>query len=499
MRGYKPRMEAGVRHNPARWRIRAALAAAAATLAAGFAATPAEASRGQLTVVQDDTQIVRRDAAARDAALDEFKADGADVIKIMVFWGEVAGPGAGEYPAENWKRYDYAIAAAHARGLRVMIGLGGRAPGWASQGDGGHRDPDPEAFRKFVELAGGRWGGPAYTDPLGQAGGGGPRVDLWSLWNEPNLDSWLSPQYKGNTPYSPHLYRRLLIAAKQGLDASGHGSDQLLIGELLPFVRSGGSSKSKIRPVQFLREMACVDSKYRPLTGKSASARGCDGFQPLPGTGVAIHPYTFAGGPRVPVNNQDDVTIASLSRLTKALDRLDARGRLATKKMPVWITEFGFQTDPPDPFQADIGKVPGFMGESERFAYVNKRVASYAQYTLFDDPVETKGDSRYSGWQGGLRYSNGKAKPGVYRAFQLPFFVNLRGDSSVEVFGGVRTGAAGQTVTLQVRSGSKYKKLATLTLGEGGYFRKALKLSSARKRVLRFVSGSTASNALRPS
>ena len=477
-------------------RRHAAMAAAAATAALAPAA-PAHASSGQVTIVQDDTQVLRRDAATRDAALDEYRSLGADVLKIMVFWGEVAGPNAGEYPEENWKRYDEAIVAAQTRGLRVMATLGGRAPSWASQGDGGHRDPNPDEFQKFVQAAGSRWGGGPYMDPM-NPGATRPRIDLWSIWNEPNLSSWLSPQYKGSTPYSPHLYRRLLVAAKAGLDASGHASDQLMIGELLPFVRER-SSKNKISPVHFLRELACVDSKYRPLTGKSASARGCDGFQPLPGTGLAIHPYTFAGGPRVPVSHKDDVTIASLGRLTSALDKLDKRGRLANKRIPLWITEFGFQTDPPDPFQADIAKVPGFMGQSERYAYANKRVASYSHYTLIDDPVEGKGNARYSGWQGGLRFSNGKAKSGVYRAFQLPFFAVLRSSSSVEVFGGARAGAAGQTVEVQVRSGKKYKRLATLKLGGAGYFRKVLKLSSAKNRTLRFVYAGRASNAQKPS
>ena len=135
-----------------------------------------------------------------------------------------------------------------------------------------------------------------YGDPLQHL----PRVLIWGLWNEPNLASWLQPQYSHGVPASPRVYRGLTYAMQDGLSASGHGSDTFLIGELLPFARSGRTGVTKVRPIQFLREMACVDSRYRPYRGSAAKKRGCTGrFRKLPGTGIAYHPYTYAGGPDV--------------------------------------------------------------------------------------------------------------------------------------------------------------------------------------------------------
>ena len=88
------------------------------------------------------------------------------------------------------------------------------------------------------------------------------RVTLYSDWNEVNLKTWLAPQRA-----APRIYRRLVYAAHDGLAASGHGGDQMLIGELLPFARHGKTGKEKTRPLPFLRELACVDNHYRPYRG----------------------------------------------------------------------------------------------------------------------------------------------------------------------------------------------------------------------------------------
>ena len=76
----------------------------------------------------------------------------------------------------------------------------------------------------------------------------------------------------------------------------------------------------------------------------------------IPGTGLAYHPYTLAGGPDVPTPNPGDASIGELSRVIRTLDRLSKAKRLVSHRMPLWITEFGFQTDPPDPYQSPIRK-----------------------------------------------------------------------------------------------------------------------------------------------
>jgi hypothetical protein len=497
-------------------------------------AAPATASRDQVTIMQDDRQILGSGADTRNRTLDEFRALGVDVVKVHMLWDDVAPSGRSKpqgfdganpdaYPSAAWEPFDQAIAGAQARGMRVLLQLGGRAPEWASRNRVNY--PNAAEYGRFVTAVGRRYAGgsgaassgggggggvplpgiprlldlpvPSQGASAAQAGGSNPRVDLWAFWNEPNLSSWLGPQYRKGVPRSPRIYRALVRAGHQGLVDSGHGNDEILIGDLLPFARSGRTGPKKIRPIQFLRELACVDRRYRPYRGRAARRRGCTRYSALPGTGLAVHPYTLAGGPRVRVPHREDISISTLGRVTSALNRLDRRGRLARRRMPVWVTEFGFQTDPPDRFQAPIRRVPGFMGESEWIAYRNGRVASYSQYTLIDDRLG-RGAARYGGWQAGLRFANGRKKRGVYRAFELPLFVRLRGRSSVEVFGAVRNADSG-TVTIESRRGRRgsFRRVADATIGARGYFRLSLRVGGASSRYFRFRSGDRTSGALR--
>lgn len=456
-------------------------------------AARAAASAAQVTVMQDDKEIVASTSAHRDLRLDEMKALGADIVKIRIDWRGAApsptskqkpagfsGDDSTQYPAGAWTNYDAVLRAIVERGMTPYVLLGGAAPDWAGGKFGRGGRPDAAEFGRFVRAVGSRYAGtfsPPSANPMHPL----PRVEHWSFWNEPNLTGWITPQYKDGVPLSPRVYRKLVYAGHDALAASGHGGDEQLIGELMPFARPGHED-NKVPPLQFLRELACVDDGYRAYTGKAAKERGCSGFKALPGTGLAYHPYTLSGGPDV-VDPRDSASIGEIRRVVRVLDALSNRHRLESGRMPVWISEFGFQTNPPDRYAAPIEKVPGYLGESEWLAYRNPRVASYAQYPLIDDPPS-------GSFQSGLRTSDGKKKKGVYDAFRLPIFVQRRSRDTVEVFGGVRAGGPGDEVTVESRSGSgaSWKKLSggTIQLGSGGYFDRVFNASKASGHQYRF-------------
>ena len=206
--------------------------------------------------------------------------------------------------------------------------------------------------------------------------------------------------------------------------------------------------------------MACVNSRYRPYRGKAARKRGCDNFRALPGSGLAHHPYTLRRRAQRRRRHRDDVTIANLPRIVRALNRLGRKNRLKRARMKVWITEFGFQTDPPDPFQTPIRKVPGFLGLSEWLSYRNPRVASYSQYLLYDDRDT-------GGFQTGIRFAGGQ---GQARASTRR--TGCRSSSACAARARSRSGAAsarraaGSRVTMQSKRGGKWRKLGRATHSE---------------------------------
>jgi hypothetical protein len=517
-------------------RLPTSLLIAVAVLAA--LPTYASARKDQLSIIQDDARVVTTDDSTRNATLDEMKSLGADVLKITVSWRSLANGGRpsnpedpGAYPAARWRPYDAAVQGAAARGMGVFLNIGGPAPDWAAAGKStpaGVYRPNAAEFGKFAKAVGTRYSGSyspsgptttpppgggqpcltapiipcqgqpasllaAPTAPTAQAAAAAlPAAHVWSVWNEPNLPVFLLPQRsstRSHYPVSPTLYRNLYLQARAGLAASGHGNDTILMGELLPVGKSSKTPRSSIRPLEFLRELTCVDRHLRPYKGANAKVRGCRNYKPIPLSALAYHPYALSGGPTRRPPNRDDATIGTLSRVTRLLDRLQARHRLAgPRRIPLWLTEFGVQTDPPDYlFGAPIKRVPTYMGMSERLAYRNPRVLSYSQYPLVDD-------HGLSGFQSGLRFTSGKAKPGVYGEYRLPIFVRKLGRSRVDWFGGARV-ATGGRVALYSRVGSKgkWKQIGTAQLNSRGYFDAHLRAPNARKRQFYFGQGKTRS------
>jgi hypothetical protein len=336
--------------------------------------------------------------------------------------------------------------------MRPFLALGNRAPDWATAKRSHYRGtykPSAREFELFAQAAGRRYSG-SYQ--------GLPRVDLWSIWNEPNLFSWLGPQRaKNGTPESPTVYRKLYLAGHAGLRATGHGGDTILLGELMPL---GAGSPRKVPPLQFLREMACLDRNFRPYRGRAARVRDCEHLGRIPASGLAHHPYTPGGGAHAS-GKRDEAPIGALGDLTRTLDAIARRGRLP-RRLPVWITEFGYQTNPPDPFQFAIHRVPGLMDESEWIAFRNPRVHSYSQYTIRDAAPRDSSSKflAFSSFQMGLRFDDGRKKPGVYDAFPMPAFVHLLGGNRVEVFGGLRSARGGRAHISARVPGSQARQVA---------------------------------------
>src|SRR3954452_16674326 len=197
------------------------LLAAMLVVAALIPAAPAAASKTQPTMLQDDPALLYGSQATRDKRLNEIQSLGADIVKVRVRWRDLAPkkrPADGSDPSiYGWGPYDAIVSGAESRGLTVMFQLGGTAPDWATPGKSPVANPNAGEFGKFVKATGAHF----------------PGVHIWSVWNEPNLKSWLSPQVSGGVPQAPRIYRGLVNAASSGLAESGQGSDPLLLRQAL--------------------------------------------------------------------------------------------------------------------------------------------------------------------------------------------------------------------------------------------------------------------------
>jgi hypothetical protein len=431
-------------------------------LALGLTASPAAASPNQESIFQDDGLLLDG-AAQRDATLDELRDLGAESVRAFVYWSTVAPeststqrpPGfdatdPAAYPADLWSRFDGLVRAAQARGLSVILTPTTPAPAWASECGGSVASrqscrPDPAEFGEFLQALGTRYSG-GYD-----AGSGAlPRVGRWGLVNEPNVGRWLTPQFvrRGGrlVPASPARYRRLAAAAIAGLRATGHATDQILLGETAPIGNTTGPiSKRPVATATFWRNLLCLDRSGRALRGRAAVEQECTRPPRLLATAIAHHPYV-RGGSRAPHTRPrpDEVTIANPSRLLTIINQGARLGRLPGN-LPLYYTEFGFQTDPPDrALGVSLRHQAEYLNQSDWIAYRQPRVKGIAQYLLRDDIGN-------GGFQSGLKFADGRVKP-AYGAYRFPIWVIRRG-VSVTVFGQVRharEGAAG-VVRVQVR------------------------------------------------
>ena len=462
-----------------------AVASAALPALSALPVAPAHAASDQASIMMDDDLLLYRNENTRSRALVKMQSLGVDAVRATVLWrivAEGADPTSAEiramnteakrrrarrqrerfdaddprtYPTRNWDRYDNLVKDAGRLGIRVYFNVTGPGPRWA------HRTappsqrtnqatfkPFPTRFRDFVEAVGRRYSG-AYRDenatrrPL-------PRVNFWSLWNEPNQPGWLSPQWERRdgqvVPASPALYRKLFQAGREALQSTGHGGDPILLGETAPLGSGSRGARTAMRPGLFLRELACVTDAGARYAGPDAARRDCDDFArrgPLRASGFAHHPYTRRRAPTFAPRNPDELTMANTPALGRVLDSISAQsGGALPSGLPIFLTEYGYESTPPDPRngvslarQAEYNQLGDFL------AFNDPRVKATTQFLLRDaGPLRRfrRGSRQYwFTYQSGIFYQSGRAKPAAF-AYAMPLVAFRQPGGMVGFWGQLR-------------------------------------------------------------
>ncbi|HWF74103.1 MAG TPA: hypothetical protein VG186_12200 [Solirubrobacteraceae bacterium] len=494
------------------------LAVLALVLGAALAAavtTGARAGSTQITMLQDDSHVLTNPTGT----LNLFRSLGATDVRIFMGWGSIApSPNSrrqprfsannpSSYPASHWAPYDAAVRAAAARGMGVNFLLAGPAPLWATKPapravtsrTAHDYEPNAAQFGAFVAAVGKRYSGhyrpSARSAPL-------PRVKFWAVWDEPNYGFQLAPQGIKGVEVAPMYYRSLLDHAWTSLWATGHGRDTILIGDTAPRGANVPGLANGTVPLRFLRALYCVGARFQQLRGSAAAARGCPttargsrSFRSqnpalFDASGFAAHLYT-SGQDSSPVQSDprgepDYAGIVDLPNLARTLDRLQTAYGSRTR-LPIYNTEFGFQTDPPRSTCGCVFLSPAtaayYLNWSEYLEWINPRVRSDAQYLLYDAPGPPGHVTSESGFSSGLASLTGKPKA-TYAAFQLPLYLPSTSTSSgqaLEVWGQVRPAPYAeqdsgyqQQVQIEFRpsSGGSWTTESTATIiNAAGYFR----------------------------
>jgi hypothetical protein len=445
-------------------------------------AASAFASGGQVGLFEDDDALLSNPVAT----LQELRHLGVTMVRVNVRWSEIAphpnshrrpkftasDPGA--YSARKWAPYDAIVQAANAAGIQLMFTPTAFAPLWAQGANparyGAHYNsefafmPAAHEFKQFVEALGKRY----------------PDVHTWELYNEPNFGEDLAPQAinQSNVLYSPVMYRALVGAAWGALHATGHGRDTIIIGALAAhgahrpaasgFGRPGAYGETP--PLEFIREVYCLDASYHPYLGAAAGIRRCPTSRAasrrfraqnpalFSATGWSIHPYPLGadgGTPptRTTQHNPDFAGFSQLPNMIRTLDRIQRVYR-SGKRFPLWNTEYGYITNPPNRSEHYLSPTIAayYDNWAEYLSWRNPRIASAMQYLLYD-PNPSVGTPECGGFASGLvffparpttkgcgRYPPGRAKA-TLDAYRLPIYLpksSARGGQSLTIWGCVR-------------------------------------------------------------
>jgi hypothetical protein len=499
-------------------------------------ATPAQAALE--TLVQDDAALLHRPTDQVRASMQKLRSLGVDRVRLTANWSiltrdpEAASKPAGfdardpaAYPQAPWQGLDEAVRLAQEAGLKVMIDIGFWAPRWATTAPPGPRartNIDARAFADYAVAVARRYSGTwapssvVVTPPppppdqnlldalLGRrplegqptsvvvAGTPIPRVDQFVLWNEPNHPGLLLPQWKGHgrsaRPASPAIYARMVRAAYPAAKAT-LPSAQFLLGNTSS---DGGSPPNgAVAPLRFIRELACVDVKLRPLRGGA-----CAHYKRLPGDGWAHHPYPRQLRPDYrQADHPDNARLGDLGRLSSLLRRLAARGRIARPLQRIHLTEFGYETSriPGRPTLSQ-GTQARWLTWSEYLASKVPGVVTFPQFLLRDLPpgpvrVSSSVNRGFGENYSGLQTVDGKDKLAA-SSFTAGLFAERLSRRGVLLWGRLRLGAGLRGISIQRRrGGGSWRTLTAFVAGgQASFSRRTTYVRGAQYR-LRFPRG----------
>jgi hypothetical protein len=396
------------------------------------------------------------------------RSAGAQYVRLIVRWASIApatrpvGFDATDptSPGYTWSGIDSTVEAAAAAGLAPILDIT-NTPTWAYS----HRPSGVNAGSpKAAELG-------AFAHALAthyEGENGLPDVHNYEVWNEPNLTTYL---YQAKTS----IYRAMVNAVADGVH-SVDPANLVVAGGLDPF----GHPKTKTQkwfsayPLPWMRSLLCVSKGAHP----HATCHDKIKFDVW-----SHHPYTW-GGAFGKAKAPGNVELGDMPRMHSVLQAgVRLHHVVSTHPVQFWVTEFGWDTNPPRPHAASLGLASRWTAESLYQAW-RSGVSLLTWFVLVDH-------SAPSPYMSGLYFhasSVARARPKpVLTAFRFPF-VAYRHRSTVSIWGRDATSTKAR-VTIQLRHGKKgsWRTAGYVVANSSGIFRATLKVKASKNDWLRAV------------
>ena len=334
------------------------------------------------------------------------------VLRVNLYWGgtkwavsrgakptDPTDPGD---PAYDWSLYDRLMRYAATYNIKVVFSIL-FTPSWANGGKARTVAPtSPTQLEDFASAAAQRYSGlyvpPAWqqqptlespTQPL-------PAVKLWTAWNEPNNPVFLTPQYVRSggkwVVASAVAYAKICNAVYTGIHSAGVSGEKVACGVTAPKGNDApATSRASVDPISFL------------IAAKKAGMKKFDVY--------AHHPYYAAPNESptyVPTGKTARrIQMGNINLLLAEITKLYGPKHL-------WITEYGYQTNPPDKsFGVSWAKQAAYLTQVYAMARANPRIDMFLWFLIKDEPS-------LGGWQSGLETDTGKHKPAWNAFLKVP-------------------------------------------------------------------------------
>jgi hypothetical protein len=344
-------------------------------LAAAALAAPAGLAAERMWIgFHDDPSF--RWVSDRQSRIESSAQQGASLMRLLVRWNQTVPSRPVDAsdpfdPSYNFDDLDEAIRTAQRADMEVVLTLYG-TPRWANGGRGANFMPRRVAdFRSFTEAIASRYSGRF---------DGYPFVRFWTVWNEPNLQLFLAPQFDSRgRSVAPRNYALLYAAAYEGIKA-GNPRALVAMGETSA---RGTDNPKGIRPVHSPGRFVEGIAKANPRLKFDAYSH---------------HPYPFT--PSLKPSQKvrwPSITLGSLPLLEANLKKLFNR-----KSVPIWVTEYGHETRPQDTLGISYAKQAAYIRESIAIARSYPFVTMFVWFVYQDDPGQP--------WDSGLYTQSGTAK-----------------------------------------------------------------------------------------
>jgi hypothetical protein len=451
-----------------------AAASASVAVAAGHSArhtrtysTPATARLA--TAIADPVLF---SGSQTEDAFARTRASGATYARLTVYWRSIAPatPPTGfvatdpTSPGYSWTGIDSIVNAAEAAGLTPILDVQ-YPPDWAydtppDNVNGG--SPNVADLGDFATALATHYNG---LTP------GTPAEHIFQVWNEPNLSLDMSP-------VSASKYRDMVNAVADAVHAVDP-TNLVVAGGLDPY----GHPKSKnqewyaVRPLAFMRSLLCVSKGSHPHST-------CQ--NPIRFDVWSHHPYTpyIHGGPFAHAKLADDVELGDLPKMRALLKAGIRLGHVdSVNSVQFWVTEFGWNTNPPRKHAPSLGLAARWTSESLHQMWLSG-VSLVTWFLLEDLPSP-------SYYKSGLFFHSSsvdqaRAKP-MRTAFRFPF-VAYRHGATVRIWGRDATSDK-ELVTLQRRHGKRgaWRTVARVRSNAYGIFRATVRLQTAKTDWLRAI------------